>query len=118
MCVLKTTVIKKVGDDMGSSNRGHAEIMDDLNEFVVLTGEDGVESEFEFIDKVRFKGREYLFMLTVEDNDGDAADAVIFLAQKNRDGTSSYTPVGGALADELFSIFKERCKDRFDFEDQ
>ena len=99
-------------------NDRELEAMDDLNDFVVLTDEDGRDSQVELVDRIKYKGSEYLFMIPVNENssDDDSAEAVILLVEKNPDGTKSYTTVVTSIVDELFEIFKERCKDRFDFE--
>ena len=104
----------KDGDFMSSEKK--SEIMDDLNEFVILTDEFGVDSEFEFIDRIVYENKEYLFMLPVDSGDEESSDAVIFLVESINGGGKSYSPVVDPLVDVLFEIFKERCKDRFDFE--
>lgn len=92
-----------------------------MNEFenvVTLTDEDGVEVDFEILDVVPYEGGEYAVLLPVDD-ESDVVDAVILevLASGEEDEEDMLQGVDyPAVLDAVFGLFIERNKDEFNFE--
>ncbi|MBS5879721.1 MAG: DUF1292 domain-containing protein [Clostridium sp.] len=92
-----------------------------MNEFenvVTLTDEDGVEVDFEILDVVPYEGGEYAVLLPVDD-ESDVVDAVILevLASGEEDEEDMLQGVDDpAVLDAVFGLFIERNKDEFNFE--
>lgn len=82
---------------------------------IVLNDDDGNEVEFEFLDLIPYRGKEYVVLLPVSDE----ADEVVILQLEEADGeTESYISVDNELTlQAVFEIFKERAKDTFNFVD-
>ena len=82
---------------------------------LTLTDENGVETEFEYLDVIEYEGEEYLVLLpTAEDND----EIVILLIEPVDEENENYL----AVEDEetlaaVYEIFKERYKDVLTFAD-
>ena len=82
---------------------------------LTLTDENGVETEFEYLDVIEYEGEEYLVLLpTAEDND----EIVILLIEPVDEENENYL----AVEDEetlaaVYEIFKERYKDILTFAD-
>ncbi len=92
-----------------------------MNEFenvVTLTDEDGVEVDFEILDVVPYEGGEYAVLLPVDD-ESDVVDAVILevLASGEEDEEDMLQGVDDPVVlDAVFGLFIERNKDEFNFE--
>ena len=65
------------------------------NNIIVLNDEDGKEVKFEFLDLVELDNEEYVVLLPVEAEGEDSDGEVVIL--------------------KVFSIFKEKYKDEFNF---
>lgn len=75
--------------------------MDEEN-LIVLNDEDGNEIEFEFLDLISYRQKEYVVLLPLKDSDGE---------------TENYISVENEFVLEtVFALFKERNKDYFTFE--
>ena len=82
---------------------------------IVLNDDDGNEVEFEFLDLIPYRGKEYVVLLPVSD---EADEVVILQLEEADDETESYVSVDNELTlQALFEIFKERAKDTFNFVD-
>lgn len=92
-----------------------------MNEFenvVTLTDEDGVEVDFEILDVVPYEDGQYAVLLPVDD-ESDVVDAVILevLASGEEDEEDMLQGVDdSAVLDAVFGLFIERNKDEFNFE--
>ena len=92
-----------------------------MNEFenvVTLTDEDGVEVDFEILDVVPYEDGQYAVLLPVDD-ESDVVDAVILevLASGEEDEEDMLQGVDHpAVLDAVFGLFIERNKDEFNFE--
>lgn len=82
---------------------------------IILNDDDGNEVEFEFLDLIPFRNKEYVVLLPVFDE----ADEVVILQLKEADDkTESYISVDNELILQVvFEMFKERAKDTFNFVD-
>ena len=87
--------------------------MDEEN-LIVLIDEDGNEIEFEFLDLISYRQKEYVVLLPLKDSD----EQVVILQLEETDGeTENYISVENEFVLEtVFALFKERNKDYFTFE--
>lgn len=87
--------------------------MDEKN-LIVLNDEDGNEIEFEFLDLISYRQKEYVVLLPLKDSD----EQVVILQLEETDGeTENYISVENEFVLEtVFALFKERNKDYFTFE--
>lgn len=82
---------------------------------IILNDDSGNEVEFEFLDLVPYRGKEYVVLLPVSD---DADEVVILRLEEADDETESYISVDNELTlQAVFEMFKERAKDTFNFVD-
>lgn len=82
---------------------------------IILNDDDGKEVEFEFLDLIPFRGKEYVVLLPISD---EADEVVILQLEGADDETESYISVDNELTlQAVFEIFKERAKDTFNFVD-
>lgn len=87
----------------------------DNDNIIVLNDDDGNEVEFEFLDLIPYRGKEYVVLLPVSD---EADEVVILQLEEADDETESYISVDNELTlQAVFEIFKERAKDTFNFVD-
>lgn len=85
------------------------------NNIIALNDDDGNEVEFEFLDLIPYRRKEYVVLLPVSD---EADEVVILQLEEADDETESYISVDNELTlQAVFELFKERAKDTFDFVD-
>ena len=81
---------------------------------ITLNDEDGNEIKFEFLNLIPYRQKDYVVMLPLEDSDGQV---VILQLEEVDDETESYIGVENEFVLEtVFSLFKERNKDFYEFE--
>ena len=87
--------------------------MDEEN-IIVLNDENGNEIEFEFLDLISYRQKEYVVLLPLKDSD----DQVVILQVEAADEeTENYNSVENEFVlNTVFALFKERNKDFFTFE--
>ena len=94
--------------------------IDDEDNIVVLKDESGNDVRFEFIDLIKYENEKYVVLLPVYDSEEMDKNEVIILKLESADDVEkeSYVSVDdeGTLQ-AVFSIFKEKFKDEFDFTD-
>jgi len=88
---------------------------DSLDNIVVLTDQEGVDTEFEFLDVVEVDGNEYVILLPVEN--ADDGEVVIFRIEGEGDDETYVGVETEEEAAKVFEIFKEKAKDDFNFVD-
>ena len=82
---------------------------------LTLTDENGVETEFEYLDCIEYEGKEYLVLIPAEE---DAEELVILEVEPVDEENENYLAVEDeAVLDAVYDIFKERYKDVLTFED-
>ena len=87
---------------------------EELN-IITLTDENGVDTEFEYLDVIEYQGSEYLILMPVEDESGEI---VILLIEPVDEETENYLVVEDeATLEAVFQLFKERYKDILTFEE-
>ena len=88
--------------------------MDNKN-MIVLNDQEGNKVEFEFLDLIQYRGKEYVVLLPASD---DADEVVILQLEEADDENESYISVDNELTlQAVFKIFKEKAKDLFNFTD-
>ena len=82
---------------------------------LVLTDENGVDTDFEYLDCIEYEGTEYLVLMPAD----EAATEIVILAVEPVDEeTENYLSVGDEnILNAVYGIFKERYKDILTFED-
>ena len=81
---------------------------------ITLNDKDGNEIKFEFLDLISYRKKDYVVMLPLDDSDGQV---VILQLEDVDDETESYIGVENEFVLEtVFSLFKERNKDFYEFE--
>ena len=87
--------------------------MDEEN-IIVLNDENGNEIEFEFLDLISYRQKEYVVLLPLKDSD----DQVVILQVEAADEeTENYISIENEFVlNTVFALFKERNKDFFTFE--
>ena len=89
-------------------------LQEEESSILTLTDENGVDTEFEYLDCIEYEGKEYLILLPAGD---DSAEIVILEVEPVDEETENYLSVGDQdVLDAVFGIFKERYKDVFTFE--
>ena len=87
---------------------------EELN-IITLTDENGVDTEFEYLDVIEYQGSEYLILMPVEDESGEI---VILLIEPVDEETENYLAVEDeATLEAVFQLFKERYQDILTFEE-
>jgi uncharacterized protein YrzB (UPF0473 family) len=82
---------------------------------IVLNDDEGNEAEFEFLDLIPYRGKEYVVLRPVSD---EADEVVILQLEDADDETESYISVDNeATLQVVFEIFKEKFKKVFNFID-
>lgn len=81
-----------------------------------LTDENGVQTEFEYLDCVEYNGREYLVLIPAE----EGANEIVILEVEPVDGENeNYLAVEDEnTLEAVYAIFQERYKGVLTFEDE
>ena len=85
---------------------------------IILNDEKGNEVKFEFLDLIEYKGEEYVVLLPLsEEEDNNEGEVVILqLMYEDDDDVEEYSSVDSEeTLKNVFSIFKEKFKDEFNF---
>ena len=80
---------------------------------LTLTDENGVDNDFEYLDCIEYKGKEYLVLMPV---DTVETEIVILEVEPVDEDLENYLAVEDeAILEAVFGIFKERYKDVLNF---
>lgn len=92
---------------------------EEIDDIVVLIGEDGEEVEFEHLDTIELDGKEYVILLPMDEQENEEVDEVVILkVDQNEEGEDSFVTVDDE--DELnkvFEVFKTRMEEEYDFDE-
>ena len=98
------------------NNEDFVNELDDNEAIIIeLTDEDGVTTEFEYLDTIQLDGEEYIVLI---ENSEDADGVIILKIESIDDETENY--VGGEdedIVEKVYTIFKKNHADEFDFTD-
>ena len=82
---------------------------------LTLTDENGVDTDFEYLDCIEVEGIEYLVLCPAE---AEEMEIVILQVEPVDEETENYLAVTDEkVLDTVFGIFKERYQDVLEFED-
>ena len=82
---------------------------------LTLTDENGVDTDFEYLDVIEYQDSEYLILAPADDESGEI---VILLIEPVDEENENYLAVDDeATLDAVYGIFKERYKDILQFEE-
>ena len=84
-------------------------------EIITLEDDLGNEKDFEFLDTVEYDGDEYIILLPVEEEEQN--EVMILRVDSLDDKDEIYSGIDDEeVLQAVFSIFRDRYKDDFDFE--
>ena len=87
--------------------------LDDEIETIELEDEDGVKTQFELLDVIEYRGRDYIAVLPPDDD----STVIIMEMEENGDEEQRFLPVEDeALVQKIYELFKDRNRDLFQFE--
>jgi len=90
-------------------------LQEEESSILTLTDENGVETEFEYLDCIVYNEVEYLVLIPNQEDDNEI---VILEVQPVDEETENYVAVEDeAVLDAVYEIFKERFKDVLNFAD-
>jgi len=82
---------------------------------LTLTDENGVDTEFEYLDCIEYDGKEYLCLLPMDEEE---PSIVILEVEPVDEENENYLAVEDeAVLDAVYAIFKDHFKDILTFED-
>jgi uncharacterized protein YrzB (UPF0473 family) len=82
---------------------------------ITLTDENGVDTEFEYMDCIEYEGKEYLCLLPADE---ESSEIVILEIEPVDEEIENYLPIQDeAVLNAVYDIFKEKYKDELTFED-
>ena len=85
------------------------------NNIISLTDENGVQTDFEYMDCIEYQGKEYLVLLPAEE---ESAEVVILEVEPVDEENENYISVEDeAVLMAVYEIFKDHYKDVLTFED-
>ena len=83
---------------------------------LTLTDENGVETEFEYLDVIEYQGKEYLFLLPLSEDEEESV--VILEIEPVDEENENYLAVEDeATLESVYALFKERYQDILTFAD-
>ena len=90
-----------------------------LDNIIVLNDENGEEVQFEFLDFIELDGEEDVVLLPVEEDEETEGEVVILKVEDTEsEEEESYVSVDDEeTLNKVFSIFKDKFKDEFNFVD-
>ena len=92
------------------------EILEEEVSILTLTDENGVDTDFEYLDVIEYQGKEYLFLLPADEEEN--TEVVIFEIQPVDEENENYLAVEDeAVLNAVYDLFKEKYKDILTFED-
>ena len=90
-------------------------LQEEESSIISLTDENGVETEFEYLDCITYNEVEYLVLIPAEEG---ANEIVILEVQPVDEENENYIAVENEeILDTVYGMFKERYKDVLQFED-
>ena len=91
------------------------ELEQEESQIVTFVDENGEEITFEFLDCIEYEGKEYLYLLPVEEGNNEI---VILEVEPIDEENENYLAVEDeAVLDAVYAIFKENYQDILTFED-
>ena len=90
-------------------------LQEEESSLITLTDENGVDTEFEYLDCIEHEGKEYLCLIPADE---EANEIVILEVQPVDEENENYISVEDeSILAAVYGIFKDRFKDVLEFED-
>lgn len=90
-------------------------IPEEETEILTLTDENGVETDFEYLDCLTWQDKEYLVLMPADE---ETTEIVILEVEPVDEENENYLAVEDeAILDAVYGMFKEKYKDILTFED-
>lgn len=91
-------------------------IPEEETSILTLTDENGVDTDFEYLDCIEYQGKEYLVLMPADEL---ATKIVILEVEPVDEENENYLSVQDEkVLNEVYAIFKERYKDVLTFEEE
>lgn len=91
--------------------------MDELENVIMLTDEEGIEEPFEYLDTVEYEGVEYVVLTPVTEEESDELEVVILRILHEDNGDDSFvTEEDEDALEAVFQIYRERYEEADDEE--
>ena len=82
---------------------------------ITLTDENGVDTDFEYLDVIEYQGSEYLILMPADE---ESSEIVILLIEPVDEETENYLAVESEeTLEAVYELFKARYQDVLTFED-
>lgn len=90
------------------------EILEEDEQLLTLTDENGNEATFEYLDVIEYEGKEYLLLMPTD----DSGEIVILEIEPVDEENENYLSVNDDdTLNAVYELFKEKYKDILTFED-
>ena len=90
-------------------------LQEEESSIISLTDENGVETDFEYLDCIDYEGKEYLVLIPADE---ESNEIVILEVEPVDEENENYISVDDeATLNAVYEIFKEKFKDVLDFAD-
>ena len=88
---------------------------EEQSSIMTLTDENGVDTDFEYLDSIEYEGKEYLVLMPADEI---STEIVILEVEPVDEENENYLSVSDEdILNTVYGIFKERYKDILTFED-
>ena len=90
-------------------------LQEEETSIITLTDENGVDTDFEYLDCIEYQGKEYLVLIEAVE---DSNELVILEVEPVDEENENYLAVEDeSILEAVYQIFKERYKDQLTLED-
>ncbi len=94
------------------------ENLEELENILTLTDENGVDADFEYLDVIEYQGSEYIVLLPIEETESECDEVIIMRIEPVNDEEENYVSIDDEdTAMAVFEIFKEKFQNEFTFVD-
>ena len=83
-----------------------------MDDIIILVDENGEEQEYELLDTIEYEGERYVVLIQ-EDED----EVSILKIESEEDEDLSHVTCEDAEIEEVYSLFREKNTDNYDFDD-
>ena len=91
------------------------DMIQEEDSIIVLTDENGVDTEFEYLDCIEYEGKEYLVLMPANE---ESNEIIILEVEPVDEENENYLSVTNEnILNAVYDIFKDRYKDVLTFED-
>ena len=89
--------------------------MEQNREIIVLNDENGEEMEFEFLTVIEYQDAQYAVLMPCDDDSGEVLILQVEPGDEDEDEEVYSEVESDEVIEAAFELFKEKCKDEFDF---